>query len=107
MRERSIKKNFYLNDREEKLLKRNSKKAGLTESSYLRMLIEGYKPMEQPTQELFETIELLRRISNSLNQIARKANTLNIIDAYYYKEVAERLKVFMEEFQYQFFDLKR
>ena len=43
MRERSIKKQFWINQDEENLLKSKSKRAGLNESEFLRSLIKGYK----------------------------------------------------------------
>lgn len=51
MRERSIKKQFWINQDEENLLKSKSKRAGLNESEFLRSLIKGYKIKEQPILE--------------------------------------------------------
>lgn len=51
MRKRDIKKQVWLNENENKILKENAKKCGLNESSYLRNLIIGYKPKEQPTEK--------------------------------------------------------
>ena len=52
MRKYSIKKQFYVNQKEDDLLKVKSKKAGLTESEFLRSCIKGYKIKEQPTHEI-------------------------------------------------------
>ena len=73
MRKRDIKKQVWLNENENKILKENAKKCGLNESSYLRNLIIGYKPKEQPTEKMFEIINQLKYVGINLNQIARKS----------------------------------
>ena len=65
MRKRAIKKQFWLNENENKMLKENSKKTGLSEAEYLRSLIEGYKPKEQPKEEIYKIIRKLRSIGNN------------------------------------------
>ena len=90
MRKRSIEKTIWLSIDEDKILKQNSKKVGLNESEYLRSLITGYKPKEQPTESIFEMLSQMRGIGANLNQIAKKANALNLIDAPYYKRVYEK-----------------
>ena len=52
MRERTIKKQFWVSQNEDDLLKSKSKKAGLTEAEFLRSCIKGYKIKEQPTKEI-------------------------------------------------------
>jgi hypothetical protein len=43
MRERTIKKQFWINQIEDDLLKKKAKKSGLSESEFLRSCIKGYK----------------------------------------------------------------
>ena len=43
MRKRSIKKQIWLNKKEDELLKTKSKETGLTESEFIRSLIKGYR----------------------------------------------------------------
>ena len=50
MRNRTIKKQFWLNETEEKLLKEKSKKAGLSEAEFIRSFINGYKLKEKPDE---------------------------------------------------------
>ena len=57
MREKTIKKQFWINQEEENLLKTKSKKAGLNESEFLRSCIKGYKIKEQPTKEIREFMQ--------------------------------------------------
>lgn len=91
MRKRSIQKTFWLNENENEKLKNNALKVGLSESSYIRTLIMGYKPKEQPTEIIYEMINQIRGIGTNLNQIAKKANALGMVDAPYYKNVYEKI----------------
>ena len=43
MRKRNIKKQIWIDTKEDELLKRKSKEAGLTESEFIRSLIKGYR----------------------------------------------------------------
>ena len=105
MRKRDIGWMLWLNDEEIKKLKNDSKKAGLSQSAYVRNLINGYKPKEQPSDEIFEMLKQLRGIGVNLNQIARKANALGFVDAPYYKRNASKLDNFIEKFENEFMDI--
>ena len=63
MRQRTIKKQIWINQTEEKLLKEKSKKAGLTEAEFIRSCIKGYKTRQ------------ISGIANNINQIARVVNS--------------------------------
>ena len=52
MRTRNIKKQIWLDIKEDELLKRKSKEAGLSEAEFIRSLIKGYRMREQPTEEI-------------------------------------------------------
>lgn len=95
MRKRTVKKNFWLNNEEEEILKQKCKKANLKEAVFLRKLILGYEIKEKPDKEFYNAIKDLRGISINLNQIARKANTLNYIDAIEYKSIVEKVNNFI------------
>ncbi len=47
-------------------LKAHSRAAGLSQSSYLRMLIRGVSPRAVPPEPFYETMEELRKISRSM-----------------------------------------
>lgn len=74
MRERTIKKQLWINQEEENLLIAKSKKAGLNESEFLRSCIKGYKIKEQPTKEIREFTKQISGIANNINQIAIRVN---------------------------------
>lgn len=107
MRTRDIKKQVWLNEEELKTLKQNAKKTGLNESAYIRNLIMGYKPEEQPTENMYEIINQLKLIGINLNQIARKANALNLVDAPFYKKVYMKWSKLVENIKKDFFDMEK
>lgn len=74
MRERTIKKQIWINQEEENLLKTKSKKAGLNESEFLRSCIKSYKIKGQPTEEIREFTKQISGIANNINQIAMRVN---------------------------------
>ena len=74
MRERTIKKQFWINKNEENLLKEKSKRTGLSEAEILRSCIKGYKIKEQPTEEIREFTKQISGIANNINQIAMRVN---------------------------------
>lgn len=107
MRKRDILKTFYVDDEENKRLKQNAKKAGLNESAYIRNLIMGYKPKEQPTENMYEIIKQLQLVGINLNQIARKANALDIVDAPFYRKVYAKWSELAEDIKKEFLDVEK
>ncbi len=57
---------------------------------YKKSLLWDTKPKEQPTENMYEIIKQLKLVGINLNQIARKANALDIVDAPFYKKVYEK-----------------
>ena len=107
LRTRDIKKQVWLNEDEVKVLKQNAKKAGLNESAYIRNLIMGYKPKEQPTENMYEIIKQLKLVGINLNQIARKANALDIVDAPFYRKVYAKWSELAEDIKKEFLDVEK
>ena len=99
MRERSIKKQFWINQDEENLLKKKKKRAGLNESEFLRSLIKGYKIKEQPTKEIRDFIKQISGISNNINQIARTVNSTRYIRNEDLEYIKNTIPQFILEFQ--------
>lgn len=95
MRKRQIKKQIWLNREEATLLKKKAKKVGFKESELIRQLITGFEPKEKPDDRFYDVMKEMRVIGNNLNQIARKANSLNFIDYSSYKKEAENWNKFM------------
>lgn len=67
-------------------LKNLAEKTGLSISEFIRQMVKGYQPNEKPDKEFYDSVKLLRSVSNSLNQLARRANALNFIDELEYKK---------------------
>ena len=97
MRNRQIKKQVWLNREEATYLKKKSKKAGINESELIRNLIIGYEPKEKPDDRFYDMMKELRAIGNNLNQIARRANSLNFVDVHTYKNEVKKLNDFIIE----------
>lgn len=74
MLKRNIKITFRLNAKEQQQLKKNVKKTGLSQETYIRRLIEGYVPKELPPIDYHAMMRELNAIGNSMNQIAARAN---------------------------------
>lgn len=95
MRSRNIKKNFYLNTEEDIIFRNKCRKAKVSQSEFFRKVILDYELKEKPDEEFYEIIKILRGMSINLNQIARKANSINLIDEPFYKKVANELNKFI------------
>lgn len=92
MRKRGIRAQVWLNKEENAKFHTNAKKAGLSQESYLRSLINGYVPKELPPFDYFSMIRELHAIGSNLNQIAAKANATGHIDKTMYQYEANRLR---------------
>lgn len=99
MRKYSIKKQFYVDQKEDDLLKLKSKKSGLSESEFLRSCIKGYKIKEQPTDEIREFIKQITGIANNINQIARVANITRYVQDKDLEYVKNKITEFILDFE--------
>ena len=99
MRERTIKKQFWINKNEENLLKEKSKRTGLSEAEFLRSCIKGYKIKEQPTEEIREFTKQISGIANNINQIATRVNLRGYAGADELDYLRNTIKKFILEFQ--------
>lgn len=99
MRKYSIKKQFYVNQKEDDLLKIKSEKAGLSEAEFLRSCIKGYKIKEQPSNEIRKFINQITGIANNINQIARVTNATRNINNEEVMTIKNTINNFILEFQ--------
>ena len=95
MRNRTIKKQFWLNETEEKLLKEKSKKAGLSEAELMRSFINGYKLKEKPDENFYYVLKDLRGIATNVNQLARQANRYQYVDSNKFFTIADKISNFI------------
>jgi anion-transporting ArsA/GET3 family ATPase len=95
MRSRRIKKQIWLSDEEDYIMKCNADSVGMNSSDYIRHLILGYKPKEKPSAQFYEDIKGVRNIGNNINQIARIANAKGVIDVPHLKKEIDKLDEFI------------
>lgn len=91
MRNRRIKKQIWLNDEEDYILKTRSEAVGMNASDYIRKLLVGYKPKEKPSEEFYVAIKNIRAIGNNINQIARMANARGVVDMLRFNKEVDKL----------------
>ena len=89
MRTRNNAIRFRLNDAECEKLDRLVRKSGLSREAYLRQIISGLQPRDQPPPDYHPMMRQFYHCGNALNQIARKAHALNVIDAQKYDEAVQ------------------
>lgn len=92
MRKRSIRVQVWLSKEERTKLQTSAKKAGLSQETYLRTLINGYVPKELPPTDYYIMMRELHAIGSNLNQIAAKANATGHIDRTLFQYEANRLR---------------
>ena len=77
MRSRRIKKQIWLNDEEEYIMKCKSQAVGMNASDYIRHLIVGYKPKEKPSEQFYEEIKNIRKFCNDYGMKRKNGITKN------------------------------
>ena len=92
MLKRNIKITFRLNAKEHQQLKKNVKKTGLSQETYIRTLLASYAPKELPPPDYHSMMRELNAIGNSINQIAARANATGFF-------LAEEYAMYMQEFR--------
>lgn len=84
MRTRNNLIQIWLSDDELRELNTKVEKCGLSRAAFLRQLIRGCTPKELPPWDYYAMMRQLYYCGNNLNQIARKAHVLDVIDAQQY-----------------------
>lgn len=91
MRNRNHHIQVWLNDEEMAVLTERVKQCGLCRETYLRQLIAGYAPQPLPPADYISFMRELRRVGNTLNQIARKAHGVGRLDAQRYDDACQSI----------------
>ena len=80
MRKRGLRIDVMLNEIEYKKLMDDVEREKTSYSDYVRKLIMKAELKEKPDYEFYNVMKELTKIGINLNQLAKKANTLNFID---------------------------
>lgn len=102
MRERSKQISFWMKDSEYKDLKNKADKCGISVSSFIRQCLNKTTFVEKPDNEFYESINVLRNLSNNLNQIAVKAHIFGYIEEDKYFNQVNKLEEFIMEVKRKF-----
>ena len=94
---RNIEIKVRLNRKEADQLCKRVKRSRLSREAYLRHLINDMVPQEAPPPDYYAMMQQLYRIGNSLNQIAQKAHTLNVIDVQRYDAAYRQFETAVKE----------
>jgi hypothetical protein len=86
MRTRNVQIITRLNEKESEYFRKRVKKSGLSQEAFVRSLIKDYVPTDAPPPDYFAMMKELHYIGVNLNQIARKAHMLNVLDVKHYDE---------------------
>lgn len=89
MRKRNNLVQIWLSDDELGKLSTQAAKCGLSRAAFLRQLICGFQPKELPPPDFYPMMRQLYYCGNNLNQIAKKAHSLNVIDTQRYEETVK------------------
>lgn len=85
-------------------LTRNVKKTSLSREGYIRTLLRGYEPQSEPTEEYYEAVKEIRRISAELKKLSF------VSGAEYssaYSNLSARLIAACDQLQYMFLPKER
>ena len=103
MRKRFIEKKYYLDEKEEKILKEKCKKLNVSYSKFIRDLILGYVHDDSLSIEIHNLIYELNRIGNNINQIAYVANSKGIVVQYNLEEELKKINIVIDKLNDKYF----
>jgi hypothetical protein len=107
MRTRNNLIQIWLSDDELQKLHEKVEKCGLSRAAFLRQLIRGCTPKELPPLDYYAMMRQLYYCGNNLNQIARKAHALGVIDAQRYDDTVRVFQETVKEVKQTFADKEK
>lgn len=99
MRNRTIKKQVWLNAKENEMLREKCKKAGISESAFFRLLIQDAQIKEKPDDNFYKILNDLRGIAININQLARVANSYQFVEDKKYTPLANKINNIIDDLQ--------
>ena len=91
MRKRNIRIQLWLYKKEAEHLAKLVKKSGLSQSTYLRHLINGVVPQDAPPPDYYAMMGELRNVGAILDRIAQQAEARGLPDTARYDQGVELL----------------
>ena len=70
---KKVKKHFWLSEEDNQLLLERAKRAGLTQSTLIRMLLKGLVPKDKPSEKLLSAMMEQIALLNQLRNLADRA----------------------------------
>ena len=80
-----------LTEKDYATLCKNSERAGLPKTTYIRFMIKGQAPMDKPPVDYFNLMQEMYKVGNNLNQIARMFHQFKNIRYRKLEEALEQL----------------
>lgn len=102
MRKDNKKKNFWISEKQDNILKEKCKKAGITEKEFLVRCIENKIITEKPDKEFYMAVNTIRPIARNINQIATIANRKGFIDIRRYNDNIKEINKFILDIRKRF-----
>ena len=104
MARRTVKIDLRLTESEAAALNRDVQKAGVSREAYLRSLIRRMPLKEKPPKDVIDILRSLQQISNNMNQIAVKANSMHFVDTAAYWDNVKSLQKAIGEMVERMYD---
>ena len=102
---RTIKKSFWVNGEEDYEIKMKAQAACLSEAELFRQLCKGYSPQVMPDDRFWDAMELMRRMADSIDSIAMRAE--NSVDMIAMMTEAKKWRLFQNAIEKEFIRPKR
>lgn len=107
MRKRQIKKNFFIDEYEDKILKKKIAKAKLTESDFFRSLILDKEVKEKPGLEFYNYLNVVRGMATNLNQLTKLAHINGEINVERYESLKKEIEDFILDIKEHFLNIDK
>ena len=100
-------KNFFVNEKEERILKQKAAKAKLSEAEFLRSLITDREVKEKPGIEFYDYIKVLRGMGINVNQLTMLVHKNGEINVSRYEELKKEIEDFILEVKEHFLNIDK
>lgn len=89
MSNRDVRIQIWLNSKDKISLDEKVKKSGLSREAYLRQLISGLVPQDNPPRDYHQMMRELAKVGEAVKRLSQKAELYRVIDKREYEEAIE------------------